>query len=114
MPDTPHQSLCGKCDICIKHCPTKAIVEPFVIQSDLCIAYHTIESRDKTIPKKIEKNLGGWVAGCDICQDVCPWNKSVPYTIIMKPRRKNGLKILILIPSIGTIKSGRKISKELL
>ena len=79
MPDTPHQSLCGKCDICIKHCPTKAIVEPFVIQSDLCIAYHTIESRDKTIPKKIEKNLGGWVAGCDICQDVCPWNKSVPY-----------------------------------
>ena len=79
MPDKPHQSLCGKCDICIEHCPTKAIVEPFVIQSDLCIAYHTIENRDKTIPKKIEKNLGGWVAGCDICQDVCPWNKSVPY-----------------------------------
>ena len=79
MPDKPHQSLCGKCDICIEHCPTKAIVEPFVIQSDLCIAYHTIESRSKTIPKKIEKNLGGWVAGCDICQDVCPWNKSVPY-----------------------------------
>jgi len=79
IPDKPHQSLCGKCDICIEHCPTKAIVEPFVIQSDLCIAYHTIENRDKTIPKKIEKNLGGWVAGCDICQDVCPWNKSVPY-----------------------------------
>ena len=54
---------------------TKAIVEPFVIQSDLCIAYHTIESRDKTIPNKIEKNLDGWVAGCDICQDVCPWNR---------------------------------------
>jgi len=79
IPDKPHQSLCGKCDNCIKHCPTKAIVEPFVIKSDLCIAYHTIESRDKTIPKKIEKNLGGWVAGCDVCQDVCPWNKSVPY-----------------------------------
>jgi len=57
IPDKPHQSLCGKCDICIEQCPTKAIVEPFVIQSDLCIAYHTIESRDKTIPKKIEKNL---------------------------------------------------------
>jgi len=79
MPDKPHQSLCGKCDLCIEHCPTQAIVEPFVIKSDLCIAYHTIESRDKTIPKKIEKNLGGWVAGCDICQDVCPWNKSVPH-----------------------------------
>jgi len=79
LPDRPHQSLCGKCDICIKHCPTKAIVEPFVIQSDLCIAYHTIENRNNNIPKQIEENLNGWVAGCDICQDVCPWNKSVPY-----------------------------------
>ena len=79
IPDEPHQSLCGKCDICIETCPTKAIVEPFVIQSDLCIAYHTIESREKTIPKKIGENLNGWVAGCDICQDVCPWNKKVPY-----------------------------------
>ena len=79
VPDEPHQSLCGKCDKCIDHCPTNAIVEPFVIQSNLCIAYHTIESREKTIPKKIEQNLNGWVAGCDMCQDVCPWNKSVPF-----------------------------------
>ena len=79
IPDKPHKSLCGKCDKCIEHCPTNAIVEPFVIKSDLCIAYHTIESRKQTIPKKIEENLNGWVAGCDICQDVCPWNKSVPY-----------------------------------
>ena len=79
VPDKPHQSLCGKCDKCIEHCPTQAIVEPFVIQSNLCIAYHTIESRKKTIPKKIKDNLNGWIAGCDICQDVCPWNKSVPH-----------------------------------
>ena len=79
VPDKPHQSLCGNCDKCIEHCPTKAIVEPFVIESDQCIAYHTIESRQKTIPKKIEENLNGWIAGCDICQDICPWNKSVPY-----------------------------------
>jgi len=78
MPDKPYQSLCGKCDKCIEQCPTKAIVEPFVIQSDLCISYHTIESRSKTIPETIEKNLNGWIAGCDICQDVCPWNKAVP------------------------------------
>ncbi len=77
-PDKPHPSLCGKCNKCIEFCPTKAIIEPFVIQSNLCIAYHTIESREKKIPKEIEKNLNGWVAGCDICQDVCPWNKSVP------------------------------------
>ena len=78
LPDKPHQSLCGKCDKCIEQCPTEAIVEPFVIQSNLCIAYHTIESRKRTIPKNIKENLNGWVAGCDICQDVCPWNKSVP------------------------------------
>ena len=94
VPDKPHQSLCGKCDICIEHCPTQAIVEPFVIKSDLCIAYHTIESREKTIPKKIEKNLNGWVAGCDICQDVCPWNKSVPYNNNFETTPKEWIKNL--------------------
>ena len=94
MPDKPHQALCGKCDICIEHCPTKAIVEPFVIQSDLCIAYHTIESREKNIPKKIEKELNGWVAGCDICQDVCPWNKTVPYNNSFETTPKEWIKNL--------------------
>jgi len=79
VPDIPHQSLCGECEKCIESCPTEAIVEPFVIKSDLCIAYHTIESREKAIPKKIKENLNGWIAGCDICQDVCPWNKSVNF-----------------------------------
>ena len=94
VPDKPHQSLCGKCEKCIEHCPTKAIVEPFVIQSDLCIAYHTIENRVTTIPKKIEKNLNGWVAGCDICQDVCPWNKSVPYNNTFENEPKEWIKNL--------------------
>ena len=94
VPDKPHQSLCGKCDKCIDHCPTNAIVEPFVIQSNLCIAYHTIESREKTIPKKIEQNLNGWVAGCDICQDVCPWNKSVPFNNSPETMSKEWIKNL--------------------
>ena len=94
VPDKPHQSLCGKCDICINHCPTNAIVEPFVIRSDLCIAYHTIESREETIPKKIEENLNGWVAGCDICQDVCPWNKSVPHNDTFETNPKQWIKNL--------------------
>ena len=96
MPDTPHESLCGKCNICIKDCPTQAIVEPFVIQSDLCIAYHTIESREETIPKRIENNLNGWIAGCDICQDVCPWNKSVPYNDTLETTPKEWIKNLNL------------------
>ena len=92
VPDKPHQSLCGQCDKCIEHCPTAAIVEPFVIQSDLCIAYHTIESKEKTIPKKIKDNLNGWVAGCDICQDVCPWNKSVPFNNSIETNPKEWIK----------------------
>ena len=88
LPDKPYISLCGSCEKCIEKCPTQAIVEPFVINSNLCIAYHTIENRNKAIPKEIEKNLNGWVAGCDICQDVCPWNKTVKYnnTPETKPR----------------------------
>jgi epoxyqueuosine reductase len=93
-PDKPHESLCGKCDKCIEYCPTKAIVEPFVIQSNLCIAYHTIESREKNFPAKIEKNLNGWVAGCDICQDVCPWNKSVPHNNTFETTPKKWIKNL--------------------
>tara|TARA_A100001388_G_scaffold272175_1_gene252097 strand:- start:767 stop:1714 length:948 start_codon:yes stop_codon:yes gene_type:complete len=94
VPDKPHESLCGKCEKCIELCPTEAIVEPFVIQSDLCIAYHTIESREKTIPKNIKKNLNGWIAGCDVCQDVCPWNKSVPLNNTFENAPKKWIKNL--------------------
>ena len=94
VPDKPHKSLCGKCDKCIDHCPTEAIVEPFVIQSNRCIAYHTIESKEKTIPKKIRENLNGWVAGCDICQDICPWNKSVPSNNTIETTPKEWIKNL--------------------
>tara|TARA_Y100001970_G_scaffold205126_1_gene249802 strand:- start:9632 stop:10558 length:927 start_codon:yes stop_codon:yes gene_type:complete len=76
--DKPYKALCGQCEKCIEKCPTNAITEPFVINSKLCIAYHTIENRNENIPNHITKNLNGWVAGCDICQDVCPWNKDVP------------------------------------
>ncbi len=96
IPDQPHQSLCGKCDKCIEHCPTQAIVEPFVIKSDLCIAYHTIESRNKTIPEGIRQNMNGWVAGCDICQDVCPWNKSVPHNNTFETKPKEWIKNLTI------------------
>ena len=94
VPDNPHQSLCGKCEKCIEHCPTEAIIEPFVIKSDLCIAYHTIENRGKNFPKVIEENLNGWVAGCDICQDICPWNKSVPYNNTFENTPKKWIKNL--------------------
>ena len=73
--DKPHTSHCGACTRCLDACPTGAITEPFVVDANRCIAYHTIENREAQLPANIAKNLNGWVAGCDICQDVCPWNK---------------------------------------
>lgn len=66
---------CGNCTRCIQACPTAAITQPFVVDANKCIAYHTIENRAETLPENIKTNLHGWVAGCDICQDVCPWNQ---------------------------------------
>lgn len=74
-PDLPHPQHCGSCTCCITACPTEAIREPFVVDANRCIAYHTIENRAAELPNDIAQNLQGWVAGCDICQDVCPWNQ---------------------------------------
>lgn len=74
-PDRTHAQHCGSCTRCIEACPTEAIREPFVVDANRCIAYHTIENRDAELPIDIAENLQGWVAGCDICQDVCPWNQ---------------------------------------
>ena len=66
---------CGTCTACLDACPTAAIVEPYVVDSRKCISYATIELRDDKLPAEITANLDGWIYGCDICQDVCPWNR---------------------------------------
>ncbi|MBW4419486.1 MAG: tRNA epoxyqueuosine(34) reductase QueG [Myxacorys californica WJT36-NPBG1] len=73
--DCPHTHHCGTCTRCIEACPTGAITQPFVVDANRCIAYHTIENRSETLPDAIAPHLNNWVAGCDICQDVCPWNQ---------------------------------------
>ncbi len=74
-PNRPHTSHCGTCTRCLSACPTGAIVKPHVVDANRCIAYHTIENRAAELPREIADKLSGWVAGCDICQDVCPWNQ---------------------------------------
>lgn len=64
---------CGTCTLCIDACPTSAITEPYVVDSNKCISYATIELRKPELPA--EMDLAGWLYGCDICQDVCPWNR---------------------------------------
>lgn len=72
---TPVEDHCGTCTMCIDACPTHAITEPYVVDSNRCISYATIELRTPELPPEIQQDLSGWLYGCDICQDVCPWNR---------------------------------------
>jgi epoxyqueuosine reductase len=65
---------CGTCTKCIDACPTEAIVQPYVVDGSKCISYLTIELKDQFIPVEFAGKMQNWVYGCDICQDVCPWN----------------------------------------
>ena len=68
------EDLCGSCTACIDDCPTGAIIAPYQLDSNKCISYLTIEHRGD-LPIEYENKLDGWIYGCDICQEVCPWNK---------------------------------------
>lgn len=72
--DTPVTDHCGTCTACIDACPTQAIVEPYVVDGSKCISYFTIELKNE-IPAHVHGKFDNWMFGCDICQDVCPWNR---------------------------------------
>jgi epoxyqueuosine reductase len=65
---------CGDCTACLDACPTNAIVQEYVVDANKCISYHTIENKND-IPKELKGKFENWIFGCDICQDVCPWNQ---------------------------------------
>ncbi len=79
-PDGPVKDYCGTCTACIDECPTEAIPQPYVVDGSKCISYLTIELKDEIIPKEFQGKMEDWMFGCDICQDVCPWNRfSAPH-----------------------------------
>jgi len=89
-PDLPAPDRCGTCTRCIVACPTQAIVAPGELDARLCISYLTIEKRTE-IPELLRPGMGRHVFGCDICQDVCPWNRKAPATKLGEFEARDGL-----------------------
>jgi len=90
-PDNPATDRCGTCTRCLDACPTQAITAPYQLDATRCISYLTIEHRHE-IAENLQLKLGDWIYGCDICQDVCPWNRRAIGTLApaLAPRFESG------------------------
>jgi epoxyqueuosine reductase len=108
------ENHCGTCTACLDACPTNAIVAPFVVDSRACLSYSTIELRSPEFPTEIKENLHGWLYGCDICQDVCPWNRFEKPTEEMRfqPRTGNVSADLEEILSLSPEKYAEKFRRS--
>jgi epoxyqueuosine reductase len=89
-PDVPAPDRCGTCTSCIEACPTDAILAPYQLDSNKCISYLTIEKRG-SIPEDLRAGMGHHIFGCDICQDVCPWNRKAPASSAAEFEARPGL-----------------------
>jgi epoxyqueuosine reductase len=100
------KDYCGSCTRCIDACPTEAIQPDKVINGSKCISYFTIELKDEVIPEEMKGMFGNWMFGCDICQDVCPWNR------FSKPHQEMEFTPLPEILNLST-KQWEELSEEM-
>jgi len=105
--DSPHKNHCGDCTKCIDACPTKAILSPNVLDSKRCMSYLTIENKE-LLPQELNSGFNNWIFGCDICQDVCPWNQKIYSSNDTKPHNIEEFRA-----SQDLIKMSQKDWKEL-
>lgn len=91
-PDGPTTDHCGTCTRCIDACPTDAITAPYELDANRCISYLTIEYRGEELPDETAGEMGNWIYGCDICQEVCPWNR------FSKPTENPGYQVRPALP----------------
>jgi epoxyqueuosine reductase len=100
-PDDPFQARhCGTCTACLDACPTAAFVEPGVLDARRCISYLTIELKG-AVPLELRNGLGDWLFGCDVCQEVCPWNRKAPAALDAAMQARPELESLDLIEVLG-------------
>lgn len=110
--DTPMEDFCGTCNSCIEACPTNAIVEPYLVDSNKCISYLTIEHKNEF--QNTELDFKNWIYGCDICQDVCPWNSFQQQSNVKEflPREDNISPSLINISKMDKEEFRKKYYKS--
>lgn len=99
--DAPTTDHCGSCTACLDACPTQAIIAPYVVDGSKCISYYTIELKEN-IPQEAQGKMDDWIFGCDVCQEVCPWNR------FSKPHREKAFE-----PHPDLLKMTRKDWQEI-